>query len=83
MPSSHNYIFKMCNFIDLKKNAIVYQILELNAQKFFFKFRDMKDMVNKLQYNCNTFFIKKNWTLIFISRYLKLKTTFSYKYDYQ
>ena len=83
MPSSHNYIPKTCNFIDLKKNAIVYWILELNVQRFFLKFQNMEDMANKLWHNCNTSFIRKNWTLTFISCHLKLKTTFSRKYDYQ
>ena len=40
-------------------------------------------MVNRLQHNCNTSFVGKNWTLTFISCHLKLKTTFSHKYNYQ
>ena len=83
IPSSHNYIFKMHNLTDLKKNAIIYRILELNTQGFFLKLQDMEDMANKLRHNHNTFFIKKNWILTFISRHLELKTAFSHKYNYQ
>ena len=57
---SHNYVLKMCNFIDLKKNVIIYWILELNAQGFSPKLQDVEDMANKLRRDCNTFFIGKN-----------------------
>ena len=43
----------------------------------------MEDMVNKLQRDCSTSFIGKNWILTFISCHLELKTAFSCKYDYQ
>ena len=83
IPSSYNYVLKTHNFTDLKKKAIIYQILELNAQRFFLKLQDMEDITNKLRHNRNTFFIKKNWISIFISCHLEFKTTFSHKYDYQ
>ena len=82
-PSRHNCKLNMQNLTDLEKDTVVHKILELDIQRFFFRFHDVGDMANKLLHDCDTLLVGKNWIFNFISCCLKLKNVFSHKYNYQ
>ena len=62
---------------------VVHRILELDAQRFFLRFCDVRDMANRLLRDCDALLVGKNWISNFISRCPELKSVFSRKYDYQ
>ena len=83
MLSSRDYVPKTRNLTDLEESAIVHRVLELDAQGFSPRLRDVEDMANRLRRDRGASPVGKNWTSTFISRHSELKVALSRKYDYQ
>ena len=67
----------------LEEEAIVKRALELDAQGFPVQISGVKDIANRLLYNCNASSIRTKWVQRFISRQPQLKTQMLRSYDNQ
>ena len=58
--SHRDYKPNIQKLTNLKENIIIYKILELDTQGFPSRLYNIKNIINRLRYNCNALFVEKN-----------------------